>query len=145
MSISRLRVLVGAFSAVTLAACSSERVAGPDGSLTKCGANAVFGSFGEGASPIDVSAGNLSAMTRSAARASALSVAPLSGAVVSYPGPSAQLNDTAARYLVVPQYPVQGSAPDSTPRRHSNATGRRSRSPTSIRRSDTRCRSRPTG
>ena len=123
MSLGRLRVLVGALSAVTLAACSSERVAGPDGSLTKCGANAVFGTFGEGASPIDVSAGNLSAMTRSAARASALSVAPLSGAVVSYPGPSAQFNDTAARYLVVPQYPVQGSAPDSTPFRLTAGSG----------------------
>jgi hypothetical protein len=44
----------------------------------------------------------------------ALSIAPLSGAVVSFPSPSAQLDDANARYLVVPQYPVEGSAPDST-------------------------------
>jgi len=123
MSFSRLRVLVGALSAVALAACSSERVAGVDGSLAKCGANAVFGTFGEGAPLIDVSASNLAGMSRSASRASALSVAPLSGAVVSYPGPSAQFNDTAARYLVVPQYPVQGSAPDSTPFRLTAGSG----------------------
>ena len=116
MTVSRLRVLVGAFAAAALAACSSERVAGVDGSLAKCGASAVFGTFGEGAPLIDVSASDLSrGISRSASRASALSVAPLSGAVVSYPGPSAQFNDTAARYLVVPQYPVQGSTPDSTP------------------------------
>lgn len=114
MHVNHLRLLVGALSAVALAACSSERVAGPDGSLAKCGANAVFGTFGEGAPLTDVAATNLPAAWRSAAGASALSVAPLSGAVVSYPGPSAQFSDTAARYLVVPQYPVQGSAPDST-------------------------------
>jgi hypothetical protein len=123
MSFSRLRVLVGAVSAVGLAACSSERVAGVDGSLAKCGASAVFGTFGDGAPPIDVSASNFSGPSRSASLASALSVAPLSGAVVSYPGPSAQFNDTAARYLVVPQYPVQGSAPDSTPFRLTAGSG----------------------
>ena len=114
MSFSRLRLFAGALSAVALAACSSERVAGPDGSLAKCGASAVFGTFGEGAPLTDVAAANLPGASRSASGASALSVPPLSGAVVSYPGPSAQFNDTAARYLVVPQYPVQGSAPDST-------------------------------
>ena len=123
MGFSRLRLLVGAASAVGLAACSAERVAGVDGSLTKCGASAVIGTFGNGAPAIDVAASNLSALSRSAPRASALSVAPLSGAVVSYPGPSAQFNDTAARYLVVPQYPVQGSVPDSTPFRLTAGSG----------------------
>ena len=89
MSFSRLRLLAGALSAVALAACSSERVAGPDGSLAKCGANAVFGTFGEGAPLTDVAATSLPGAWRSPSGASALSVAPLSGAVVSYPGPSA--------------------------------------------------------
>ncbi|HWE42692.1 MAG TPA: hypothetical protein VG432_09310, partial [Gemmatimonadaceae bacterium] len=113
MTSSRLRIVVGALSTAALAACSSERVAGVDGSLNKCGANAVFGTFGEGSAQLDVSPGPLAGPSRIASRASAISVPPLSGAVVSYPGPSAQFNDTAARYLVVPQYPVQGSAPDS--------------------------------
>ena len=119
MSFRSLRLFVGAVSAVGLAACSSERVAGPGGSLTKCSPNAVIGSFSEGNPLTDVATSSMTAPSRSmslggAAPASALSFAPLSGAVVSYPGPSAQFNDTAARYLVVPQYPVQGSTPDST-------------------------------
>ena len=43
--------------------------------------------------------------------------------MVSFPGPSAQFNDTSARYLVVPQYPVQGSTPDSTPFRLTAGSG----------------------
>lgn len=109
------RVVVGVVAAVSLAACSSERVAGVDGSLTKCAPSAVIGSFGEGTPLPDVSPALPPAgPQRSASFASAMSISPLSGAVVSYPGPSAQFNDTAARYLVVPQYPVQGTAPDST-------------------------------
>ena len=120
MSFSRMRVFVGVAAVVGLAACSSERVAGPDGSLTKCAPSAVFGSFGDGTPGVGVSASVPSLAARGPRLAAPLSVAPLSvaplsGAVVSYPAPSAQFNDTAARYLVVPQYPVQGSAPDSTP------------------------------
>jgi hypothetical protein len=123
MGLSRLRVLAGAVSAVALAACSSERVAGVDGSLAKCGANAAIGSFGMGAPLVDVPASAFTGAARSPSLASVLSVAPLSGTVVSFPGPSAQMNDTAARYLVVPQYPIQGSTPDSTPFRLTAGSG----------------------
>lgn len=73
--------------------------------------------------PVTTSASGPTAPRSSASQATSLSVAPLTGAVVSFPSPSAQLNDTAARYLVVPQYAVQGSIPDSTPFRLTVGTG----------------------
>lgn len=100
--------------AVLTGACSSERAAGPKSNIQTCGASAdVLGSFdpSPGAEPASLPFGP----TPARAAAAALSIAPLNGAVVGFPGPSAQLNDTSARYLVVPQYPVQGTTPDSTP------------------------------
>lgn len=125
MRFSRTRVIVGTCAAFTLAACSSERATGVNGNLSKCGATPIVGSFaeGDGADPLTTLA-SLPVAGRSLGTAMAtLSVAPLTGAVVSYPAPSAQLNDTAARYLVVPQYPVQGSTPDSTPFRLTVGSG----------------------
>ena len=114
---SRARVIVIPLVAA-LAACSPERTTGVDGSLTQCGnSGAVAGSFGEANSFVSATPGLTSDATPpygGAALEAVLSVAPLSGAVVSYPSPSVQLNDTAARYLVVPQFAVQGSMPDST-------------------------------
>jgi len=119
MSISRNHVVIGVVAAFGIAACSSERVAGPSGSLTKCGATPIIGSFSEGAPVVDgASPAALAGAPRYAQRATgaaALSIAPLAGAVVSFPGPSAQLTDADARYLVVPQYPVESATPDSTP------------------------------
>ena len=114
MSVSRNRVMIGVVAAFGIAACSSERVAGPDGSLAKCGAIPIIGSFGEGAPLVDAAPSSMSRVSRSAAGAP-LSIAPLSGAIVGFPAPSAQLNDANARYLVVPQYPVEGATQDSTP------------------------------
>lgn len=115
MRISRQRAAIGFVAVWAITACSSERVAGPGGSLAKCGATPVIGSFAEG-TPDEVLPSPSRASTGwGAMSAAALSIAPLAGTVVSFPGPSAQLNDTSARYLVVPQYPVEGSVPDSTP------------------------------
>ena len=104
--------LVLALAALT-AACSSERVAGPNGNLQTCGANAVIGDpdLGDASELPLADAGPTPA--RAAAMAT-LSLAPMSGAVVGFPSPSAQLSDTNGRYLVVPQYAVQGTTPDST-------------------------------
>lgn len=113
MSFSCNRVMIGVVAAFGIVACSSERVAGPGGSLTKCGATPIIGSFSEGAPLLD-GAPTVPQLARSTASGAPLSIAPLSGAVVSYPAPSAQLNDANARYLVVPQYPVEGATPDST-------------------------------
>ncbi|NUQ94195.1 MAG: hypothetical protein HOQ26_14950, partial [Gemmatimonadaceae bacterium] len=104
--------VVLALAALT-AACSSERIASPNGTLQSCGATAA--AFG----PLDPSDAGETPLadagpTPARAAAAALSIAPLSGAVVGFPGPSAQLNDTSARYLVVPQYAMQGGVPDST-------------------------------
>ncbi|HEX2779167.1 MAG TPA: hypothetical protein VHM30_06700, partial [Gemmatimonadaceae bacterium] len=101
--------------AVLAAACSSERVAGTGTNVQACGASSdVVGSFdmiaSELASPLAEPAGP----TVARAAAAAVAIAPLNGAVVSFPGPSAQLNDTSARYLVVPQFAVQAGTPDST-------------------------------
>jgi hypothetical protein len=124
MTIRRACITASTIAATALAACSSERATGPDGTLTQCGNSAaVNGSFNEG----DAFPSPLPAIWSPAAPASSgaalLSVAPLSGAVVSYPAPSVQLNDTAARYLVVPQFAVQASTPDSTPFRLTVGTG----------------------
>jgi len=127
MIISWARVLVGVAGAVSVAACSSERVAGPDGSLAKCGASAVTGSFSEGTPLTDLSASVAASVApsvaRSASLASTFALAPLSGAVVSFPRPSAEMDGAGARYLVIPQYPVEGSAPDSTPFRLTAGSG----------------------
>ncbi len=125
MPFNHVRAAVGIAAIVTLAACSSERATGVGGNLTKCGATPIVGSFAEGdiAEPV-MGLGALPTAGRGfASSAATVSVAPLTGAVVSFPAPSAQLNDTAARYLVVPQYPVQGSAPDSTPFRLTVGSG----------------------
>ena len=123
MPLNRSRITVAALATMVLAACSPERATGVGGSLTKCGATAVIGAFAEG-TPIG-EVGQRAPMRAAgyAAQSSVLSVAPLSGAIVSYPAPSAQFNDTSARYLVVPQYPVQGSTPDSTPFRLTAGSG----------------------
>ncbi len=117
------RVLLVVAGTVSVAACSSERVAGPDGSLAKCGANAVIGSFSEGAPRTDIPMIPTGSGTRSAPLASTFQLEPLSGAVVSFPRPSAAFEDAAARYLVIPQYPVEGTVPDSTPFRLTAGSG----------------------
>ena len=118
MTTSRACIIAGTIAAVSLAACAPERATGVDGNLTPCGSSgAVTGSFGESGvfeSAVPAISGAPTPTTGQAALSPVLSVAPLSGTVVSYPAPTVQLNDTAARYLVVPQFAVQGSTPDST-------------------------------
>ncbi|HEX8849503.1 MAG TPA: hypothetical protein VF761_08230 [Gemmatimonadaceae bacterium] len=105
--------LVLALAALT-AACSSERVASPNGNLQSCGATAVLGEL-DAMTAAQLPLAESGPTPARAAAMAALSIAPLNGAVVGFPAPSAQLSDTNGRYLVVPQYAVQGTVPDSTP------------------------------
>ena len=108
-------VIAVAALATLISACSSERTAGPaPGNLQKCGATTdIVGDFDLGTGTITPIA-DQAGPTIARAAAAQLALAPLNGSVVSFPGPSAQMNDTSARYLVVPQYAVQANAPDST-------------------------------
>lgn len=101
------------------AACAPERAAGPGGSLSQCTANgAIASAFGDGSASVgvndDLTSIRPATFTPRHESSSAVALAPLNGAVISFPAPSAQFNDTTARYLVVPQYAVQGNSQDST-------------------------------
>lgn len=104
-----IRPALAAAAAISLGACAAERTVepgpgGPCSSSTSVATPALGAALASSRAPW-VSTARESAM---------LALAPLTGAVVSFPGPRADLEDNAARYLVVPQYATQSSAPAKT-------------------------------
>src|SRR5687767_1271729 len=104
-----IRPALAAVAAISLGACAAERTVepgpgGPCSSSNSVATPALSAALASSRLPW-APAGQESA---------ALALAPLTGAVVSFPGPRADLEDNSARYLVVPQYATQASAPAST-------------------------------
>lgn len=104
-----IRPALAAVASLSLGACAAERTVAP---MT----GGPCSSSGAIATPA-VSAALASSdlpWTPAAGEGAALALAPLTGVVVSFPGPRATLEDNAARYLVLPQYATQATAPTST-------------------------------
>ena len=104
-----IRPALAAAAAISLGACAAERTVEPGPGGPCSSSNSV-------ATPALSAALSSSRLAWAPAgqESAALTLAPLTGAVVSFPGPRADLEDNSARYLVVPQYATQASAPAST-------------------------------
>lgn len=104
-----IRTPLAAIAALSLGACAAERTVapapgGPCSTSSAVATPALSAALASSRAP----------WSTASLEGAALTLAPLTGAVVSFPGPRADLADSAARYLVLPQYATQGTAPTST-------------------------------